>query len=70
MMEQARFLVENSGILLLPGWDIHSTFNIDQIRNQSDPLFKSEVDVGDFVRGSGFDPKSKRLAIWSLSPTT
>lgn len=70
MVGQARFLVENSGMLLLTGWDIHSTFIIDQIIRQSDPLFRSEFDVGDFVRGSGFDLKSKRLAIWSLAPAT
>lgn len=70
MVEQAIFLAENSGIILLSRWDIHSTFIIDQIRGQSDPLFRSEVDVGDFVRGLGFDPKSKRFAIWSLAPAT
>jgi regulator of replication initiation timing len=56
--------------MLMPGWDLQSTFVIDQIRRQEDPLLKTEFEMDDVLKGSGFDPKSKTLAIWSLAPAT
>src|SRR5271156_5395037 len=63
-------LVQSSGVMLMPGWDLQSTFVIDQIRRQEDPLLKTEFEMDDVLKGSGFDPKSKTLAIWSLAPAT
>lgn len=55
-VDEARQLVKSSGILLVPGWDLASSFIIDQIRWQSEAQLSYETYIGEMIRGCGYDP--------------
>lgn len=68
IVDEARDLVKRSGILFFPGWEISSSFLLDQIRRQDKSLsFEEENHLG-VLQGSGFSIDAKTMAMWSLAP--
>jgi hypothetical protein len=66
--DEARDLVRRSGMLLFPGWEISSSFFLDQIRRQENAISFEEENPFGVIQGSGFSVDAKTMAIWSLSP--
>lgn len=63
-------MVKRSGMLMVLGWDLQSSFIIDQVKRLSNLMFHSKVQIGDKRRGYRFYLERKTLAIWSITPTT
>ena len=61
--EEGRELVRRSGMLLFPGWEINSSFLLDQIRKQEKSISFEEVSMFGETKGVGFNIDSKTMAI-------
>ena len=55
-------------MLLFPGWEISSSFLLDQIRKQEKSISFEDVNMFGETRGAGFNIDAKTMAIWSLAP--
>lgn len=67
--DEARKIVTESGMMLLPGCTLTSAIAHDAIRR--DPQASvSEEHFHNRVFGSGYSPKLNTLAIWSMAPNT
>lgn len=64
---EARRLVKDSGVLVMPGWNLSSIIALDSIRNDPNAILSEET-VDEKTLGSGFRPNLHALAIWSLTP--
>lgn len=67
-IEEARDLVKRSGMLLLPGWDLSSSFMLDQIRRQEKSISFEAFGPRGLQRGSGYNIDAQSLAVWSIAP--
>ena len=61
--EDARELVRRSGMLLFPGWEISSSFLLDQIRKQEKSTSFEEVSMFGETKGAGFNIDAKIMVI-------
>lgn len=66
--DEARDLVRRSGMLLFLGWEISSSFFLDQIRRQERAISFEEENPFGVIQGTGFSVDAKTMALWSLSP--
>ena len=61
-------MVRRSGMLLFLGWEISSSFLLDQIRKQEKSISFEDVNMFRETKGAGFNIDAKTMAIWSLAP--
>ena len=66
--KEGRELIRRSGLLLLHGWEINSSFFLDQIRKQEKPISFEDTNMFGETKGAGFNIDAKTMAIWSLAP--
>ena len=69
-LEEARDLVQRSGMLLIPGWDLEHAFMLDQIRRQDNAISYEGIGANGFKRGIGFNIDTKSLVVWSMAPAS
>ena len=55
-------------MLLFPGWELSSSFMLDQIRKQEKLVSLEETDISGKLQGSSFNIASKTMTIWSIDP--
>ena len=67
--EEGRELVKMSGMLLFLGWEINSSFLLDQIRKHEKSISFEYVNMFRETKGASFNIDAKTMAIWSLAPT-
>lgn len=67
-VEEARELVQRSGMIVFPGWDISSSFLLDQMRRQEKSISYEEINPFGELQGAGFNIDTKTMAIWSVAP--
>ena len=70
ILQEARDLVERSGMLLIPRWDLEQAFMLDQIRRQENAFSYEAIGSDGFRRGTSFNIDTKSLAVWSMAPTS
>ena len=66
-LEEARDLVQRSGMLLVPDWDLEQAFMLDQIKRQENAISYEEIGARGLKRGTGFNIDTKSLAVWSMA---
>ena len=69
-LEEARDLVQRSGMLLVTGWDLEQIFMLDQIRRQDNVISYEAIGVDGLKRGTSFNIDTKFLVVWSMAPTS
>ena len=62
-LEEARYLVQRSGMLLVPGWDLKKAFMLDQIRRQENAISYEAIGVDGLKRGICFNIETKSLVV-------
>ena len=67
-IDEARDLIKRSGMLLFSGWEIRSSFLLNQIKRQERYVSFVDTNVYQETKGFGFNVDAKTLAIWSLAP--
>lgn len=67
-VDEARDLVRRRGMLLFPGWEINSSFLLDQIRRQDKALSFEEENPFGVIQGVGFLVDANTMAMWILAP--
>lgn len=66
---EARDVVQRSGMLLVPIWDLEKAFMLDQIRRKENTISYEAFEANRLPRGSRFNIDSRSLEVWSISPT-
>ena len=69
-LEEARDLVQRSGMLLVLDWDLEQAFMLDQIRRQENAISYEAIGAEGLKRGTGFNIDTKSLAVWSMAPAS
>ena len=64
---EGRELLRRSGMLLFPGWEINSSFLLDQIRKQEKSISFEETNMFGETKVIGFNIDAKTMAIWSMA---
>lgn len=64
---EARRLVKDNGVLVMPGWNLSSKISLDAIMDDPNAIVSQENFDEKFF-GLGFSPSLHALAIWSLTP--
>ena len=67
-IEEARELVQRSGMIVFPGWDISSSFLLDQMRRQEKSISYEEINPFGELQGARLNIVTKTMAIWSVAP--
>ena len=60
---EAKELVQRSGMIFVPSWDIERAFVLDQIRRQDKAISYEATSSDDLKRGSSYNIDTKTLAI-------
>jgi len=68
--DQGRQMIRDSGVLLLPEWDIASAIVLDTVRRQDKHIFSTEEEAEAALTSAKFNPKWETLAIWALARNT
>lgn len=68
--KEGRNVVRESGILLLPEWDLASTIAFDTIRRKNSQVYATNEEDVCALQGSTFNTQWDTLAIWALAPST
>lgn len=55
---------------MVPGWDLGTTFMLDQIRRQEKSISYEAFGAQSLQRGSSFNFDNKTLVVWSFAPET
>ena len=69
-LQEARDLVQRSGMLLVLGWDLEQAFMLDQIKRQENAMSYEAFGVDGLRRGIGFNIDTKSLVVWSMAPAS
>lgn len=67
-IEEARELVQRSGVIVFPEWDISSSFLLDQMRRQEKSISYEDINPFGELQGAQFNIYTKTMAIWSVAP--
>ena len=62
-LEEAKYLVQRSDMLLVPGWDLEQAFMLDQIKRQENAIYHGAFGVDGLKRGIGFNIDTKSLVV-------
>ena len=68
-LEEARDLVQRSGTLLVPGWDLEQSFMLDQIKRQDISASFEETNVWG-ARMVSINVDRRIMVVWSMAPKT
>ena len=69
-LEEARDIVQRSGMLLVPSWDLEQAFMGDQIRRQDNAISYEAIGANGLKRGTSFNIDTKSLDVWSMAPAS
>lgn len=61
-------LVQRSGMIVFPRWDISSSFLLDQMRRQQKSISYEEINPFGELQGAGLNIDTKTMDIWSIAP--
>lgn len=70
IVNEARDLVQRSGMLLVPRWDLRTTFFLYQIIRKEKFVLYEAFGAQGLQRGSTFNIDTNTLAMWSMAPKT
>lgn len=59
--DEAKRMVKDSMMLLIPNWDLEEIFMLDQIKRQDDLMFADEFEGVRGVRSNMYNPNIKSL---------
>ena len=62
-LEEAKDLVQRSGMLLVLGWDLEQSFMHDQIKRQESSISYEAIGADGLKRGTSFNIDTKSLAV-------
>ena len=62
-LEEAKDLVQRSGMLLVLGWDLEQSFIRDQIKRQESAISYKAIGADGLKRGTSFNIDTKSLAV-------
>lgn len=65
-MDEDRKLVQRSRMLIFLGWELSSSFMVDQIRRQDKSVSFEETNIFGELQGLRFNLDSKTMVVWSM----